>query len=179
MTLLLAGFGLMLLWWLGRNALRRSPAGAARLLRRASGTVALAVAGLVLVRGRPELGAILVLAGLWLLEGDGGLRRRWRALSDRVRGWRSLQPDLHRRNPGGREYAEADPDPGARRPADPGAMTQEQAYEILGLERGASLEDVRVAHRTLMKRLHPDQGGTAEQAARVNAARDRLTNRHR
>lgn len=179
MTLLLAGFGLLLLWWLGRNALRRSPAGAARLLRRTGGTLALAAAGLVLVRGRPELGVILLLAGLWLLEGEGVLRRRWRALSDRVRGWTRLQADLHRRNPGGREHAEADADPGTRRPADPGAMTQEQAYEILGLERGASLEDVRLAHRTLMKRLHPDQGGTAEQAARVNAARDRLTNRHR
>jgi curved DNA-binding protein CbpA len=58
-------------------------------------------------------------------------------------------------------------------------MTEQEAYEILGLERGATLEQVRAAHRTLMKRLHPDQGGTAEQAARVNAARDRLNNRHR
>jgi curved DNA-binding protein CbpA len=30
-----------------------------------------------------------------------------------------------------------------------------------------------------MKRIHPDQGGSAERAARVNAARDRLTDRHR
>ncbi|MFC6745568.1 J domain-containing protein [Methylobacterium persicinum] len=37
-------------------------------------------------------------------------------------------------------------------------MPQEQAYQILGLERGASTEEVRSAHRTLMKRAHPDQG---------------------
>lgn len=58
-------------------------------------------------------------------------------------------------------------------------MTEEEAYQILGLERGASLDEVRTAHRALMKRLHPDQGGSVEGAARVNAARDRLTNRHR
>jgi curved DNA-binding protein CbpA len=58
-------------------------------------------------------------------------------------------------------------------------MTEQEAYQVLGLERGASLEDVRAAHRTLMKRLHPDQGGSVEGAARVNAARDRLVNRHR
>jgi len=86
MTLLLAGFGLLLLWWLGRNALRRSPARTARLLRRIGGYGALAAAGLVLVRGRPELGVILVLAGLWLLEGGTSLRRRWRAVTNRVRG---------------------------------------------------------------------------------------------
>ena len=179
MTLLLAGFGLLLLWWLGRNALRRSSIAVTRLLRRIGGYAALAAAGLVLVRGRPELGVIMVLMGLWLFEGNGGLRRRWTALSQWVRGMTRLQADLDGRDAGGRVDAQADPDTRPRRPADPGTMTQEQAYEVLGLERGASLEDVRTAHRALMKRLHPDQGGTAEEAARVNAARDRLTNRHR
>lgn len=92
---------------------------------------------------------------------------------------RRLEAYLDRRHPGWRVDAQGDPDPGPRRAAYPGAMTEQEAYEILGLERGASLEQVRTAHRTLMKRLHPDQGGTAEQAARVNAARDRLNNRHR
>ncbi|SFG29566.1 J domain-containing protein [Methylobacterium gossipiicola] len=179
MTLLLAGFGLLLLWWLWRNALRRAPAAQGRLILRIGGYATLAVAGLVLIRGRPELGVILAAAGLWCLEGETGLRRRWRALVDRVRVRARLQTNFHRRAPGGRVDADADADPRPRRPADPGAMTQEQAYEILGLERGASLESIRAAHRGLMKRFHPDQGGTAEQAARVNAARDRLTNRHR
>lgn len=92
---------------------------------------------------------------------------------------RRLEAYLDRRHPGWRVDAQGDADTGPRRAAYPGAMTEQEAYEILGLERGASLEQVRTAHRTLMKRLHPDQGGTAEQAARVNAARDRLNNRHR
>ena len=94
-------------------------------------------------------------------------------------GARLLETYLDGRHPGWRVDAERDADTRARRPADPGAMTQDEAYEVLGLERGASPEEIRTAHRALMKRLHPDQGGTAERAARVNAARDRLTNRHR
>ncbi|GJE38821.1 J domain-containing protein [Methylobacterium persicinum] len=90
-----------------------------------------------------------------------------------------LETYLDRRAPGWRVDAERDGDPWAGAPAKPGAMPQEQAYQILGLERGASTEEVRSAHRTLMKRAHPDQGGSAEWAARVNAARDRLLNRHR
>lgn len=92
---------------------------------------------------------------------------------------RLLEAYLDGRHAGWRVDAQRDPNAGPRCPPDPGAMTQEEAYEILGLERGASLEEVRAAHRALMKRSHPDQGGTVEIAARVNAARDRLTNRHR
>ena len=92
---------------------------------------------------------------------------------------RRLKAYLDRRHPGWRVDADVDGDPRTGGPAKPGSMTEQEAYQILGLERGASLEDVRAAHRTLMKRMHPDQGGTAEQAARVNAARDRLNNRHR
>lgn len=94
-------------------------------------------------------------------------------------GARLLEAYLDRRHPGWRVDAERDPDTRARRTPDPGAMTQQEAYEILGLQGGATLEQIRTAHRTLMKTLHPDQGGTVERAARVNAARDRLTNRHR
>ena len=90
-----------------------------------------------------------------------------------------LEAYLDRRHPGWRVDAERDGDPRPRRPFEPGAMTEEEAYQILGLQRGASLEQIRSAHRLLMKRLHPDQGGSAEGAARLNAARDRLTNRHR
>lgn len=90
-----------------------------------------------------------------------------------------LEPYLDRRAPGWRVDAERNRDPGSRRPANPGAMTQEEAYQILGLQRGATAEQIRTSHRTLMKRAHPDQGGSAEGAARVNAARDRLLNRHR
>jgi hypothetical protein len=90
-----------------------------------------------------------------------------------------LEPYLDRRAPGWRVDAERDRDSRPGRAAHPGAMTQEEAYQILGLQRGATTEQVRAAHRSLMKSAHPDQGGSAERAARVNAARDRLVNRHR
>ncbi|GJD48197.1 Co-chaperone protein DjlA [Methylobacterium crusticola] len=90
-----------------------------------------------------------------------------------------LEAYLDRRFAGWRVDAQGDRDPGPGAAAQPGPMSEEEAYQILGLERGASLEDVRRAHRSLMKRLHPDQGGSDYLAARVNAAKDRLLNRHR
>lgn len=60
-----------------------------------------------------------------------------------------------------------------------GAITQQEAYEILGLQPGASEDDIRQAHRSLMKRFHPDQGGTTWLATRLNEARDILLGSHR
>lgn len=87
-----------------------------------------------------------------------------------------LEPYLDRRLPGWREHAERDAHARARGAAE---MSEEEAYQVLGLEPGAGPEAVRESHRRLIKRLHPDQGGSASLAARVNLAKDVLLGRHR
>jgi len=87
---------------------------------------------------------------------------------------------LDRRQPGWREHAQGDAAAGSGpRPARSGKMTEEEAYQILGIQAGASAQDITRAHRSLMKKLHPDQGGTTYLAARVNEAKDVLLRRHR
>jgi hypothetical protein len=90
-----------------------------------------------------------------------------------------LMAYLDRRSPSWREHAQGDPDAGTRRSWSSGKMTEEEAYQILGVQPGAAPEDISRAHRALMKKLHPDQGGSTYLAARVNEAKDVLLRRHR
>lgn len=66
-----------------------------------------------------------------------------------------------------------------QRPAAPRAeaMTDAEARSLLGLAPGASRAEINTAWKRLMARAHPDQGGTAGLAARLNAARDHLLKR--
>jgi hypothetical protein len=81
---------------------------------------------------------------------------------------RVLESYLDRRL--GPDWRKGQPPPRAQR-AD---MTRDEALAILGLASGATEEEIRAAHRRLILRVHPDAGGSADLAARINRAKDVL-----
>ncbi|NLH83640.1 MAG: DnaJ domain-containing protein [Phyllobacteriaceae bacterium] len=90
-----------------------------------------------------------------------------------------LEAYLDRRVPLWRQHAEEDPAAGSRGAARPGAMTSDEAHQILGLRPGATQAEIREAHRRLIKAVHPDRGGSTFLAAKINEAKDRLIGNHR
>jgi hypothetical protein len=94
-------------------------------------------------------------------------------LSDDPEGAALLEAYLDRRFPGWREAQQSEGETG-RRSWSGGPMSRDEAYEILGLAKGAGREEIVAAHRGLMKKLHPDHGGSTALAARVNQAKDVL-----
>ncbi len=59
----------------------------------------------------------------------------------------------------------------------PAAMSISEALKVLEVSADANAETILAAHRRLIAKVHPDAGGTAELAARVNLARDTLLQR--
>ena len=94
-------------------------------------------------------------------------------LSDDPEGAALLEAYLDRRFPAWRETQQGEGQPRSRGWSG-GALSRDEAYEILGLAKGASREEIVAAHRGLMKKLHPDHGGSTALAARVNQAKDVL-----
>ncbi|WP_442753709.1 DnaJ domain-containing protein [Methylocystis sp. JAN1] len=111
--------------------------------------------------------ALLDLYNVCLRDDPDGARLLEAYLDRRFAGWRAAG-DSHRDAGGAGETR-------ARRS---GTITEDEAYEILGLKKGAAAADIARAHRDLMKKLHPDLGGTTDLAARVNEAKDVLMRRH-
>jgi DnaJ-class molecular chaperone len=55
-----------------------------------------------------------------------------------------------------------------------GAMSRAEALKVLGLEANANDAEIKQAHHRLIAGLHPDRGGSAYLAAKINEARDVL-----
>jgi hypothetical protein len=155
---------LLLLLWAAKKSRRGGFLNASR--QRMGGTLALIIAVVLLARGDLAVGLGLGLFGIYLLgESLPWPLSLWAAYLDG-------------RNTGWREHAQRDADTAGWRTAS-GKMTEQEAYQVLGIQPGASLDEVGRAHRALMKKLHPDQGGTTYLAARINEAKDVLLPRHR
>jgi hypothetical protein len=213
------------------------PALLARILRYGGGFAALSIGGLLLLRGRLDLGLALGGFGAWLLRGviapsgtrpagagGAGVSRVRSAmiemeldhatgamsgvilagaeegktlaslsrsalfelydlcLDEDPDGARLLEAYLDRRFPGWRATGDAHDDARRGQTGDAGgrrsaAMSEDEAYEILGLKKGAGAAEIARAHRDLMKKFHPDLGGATDLAARVNEAKDFLLRR--
>lgn len=143
--ILLLGAFLLLIRWLGT-------AEPARLVRTTKWTVIALLAGAAvaaLVSGRAAFAIPLLIGALttWLTR-----------LKSASEGGGDNHGAGHRKN--------------ARAPL--GAMSRDEALDILGLEPGASEDDIRAAHRRLIRKLHPDQGGSDYLAAKLNEAKDVL-----
>ncbi len=92
---------------------------------------------------------------------------------------RLLESYLDRTHPGWRDDVQADATRRQSAASRASGMSTKEAYQILGLEPDASETEVRDAHRRLIKQVHPDRGGSAALAAKINEAKDRILGRHR
>jgi DnaJ homolog subfamily C member 19 len=84
--------------------------------------------------------------------------------------WGLLIGDSVRRRPSQSRAESRGPNPPPRR----GAMSRAEAFEVLGLQPGASADEIRAAHRRLILQAHPDKGGSNYLAAKINEAKDVL-----
>jgi DnaJ homolog subfamily C member 19 len=56
----------------------------------------------------------------------------------------------------------------------PAPMGKAEAAKLLGVANDADTDTILDAHRRLITKVHPDAGGNAELASRINQARDTL-----
>jgi hypothetical protein len=163
----------------GGSAFRNAGSGAA------SGRASAARSAMIDMRLDLASGAMSgsVLAGAYAGRALDALSRpelmglRQELARDDPEGVNLLEAYLDRRFAGWREADERQGQ--GRGSAGPGgAMSRREAYEILGLAEGASAAEIIRAHRALMKKFHPDHGGSTALAARVNQAKDVLMQRH-
>jgi hypothetical protein len=88
-----------------------------------------------------------------------------------------LEAYLDGHAPAWRDNPQFDIDGGQGTSPRTGAMADEEAYQILGLEAGASAADIRKAHRRLSQRMRSNAGSLLL-LSRIDEARDILLARH-
>jgi DnaJ family protein C protein 19 len=126
--------------------------------------------------GALVLGVVLLRFGVnWIVVAGGMLLAALRSLAPVLRFLPLLQGLL-----GGRSADEADasrrppgPSPGNGSP--PRRMTRQEALQVFGLDESATREDVQREYRRLMRKVHPDLGGSGYLAAKLNEAKDVLS----
>ncbi|QNL18920.1 DnaJ domain-containing protein [Hyphobacterium sp. CCMP332] len=145
MPFLLLGFAaLVILVLVSRAFARMETAEAARWSRITLGLAAAIFGGLLTLRGLAILGAPLATFGIGMMAVGAGFRPK-----PGRNGQQTTTPTIQ-------------------------AISREEALDILGLEGNPSNEEIRTAYRTLMKRVHPDSGGTDGLSRRLTEARDVL-----
>jgi len=58
------------------------------------------------------------------------------------------------------------------------SMTREEALDILGLSGNPTVTEIKESHHKLMRKIHPDQGGSDYLAMKLNQAKDKLLEDH-
>jgi hypothetical protein len=163
-TLLIGVLALALMLWLVRSFARSDPRYLAMFMARigsmAGGVLTVVAAVFLLLRGEILVALPLGLFGLGLLG--------WQPARDLLASYLYGRPAPRSGDGAGNDAGRRGPAPSS------GKMTEQEAYQILGLQPGASADDVARAHRGLIKKLHPDQGGSTYLAARVNEAKEVL-----